>query len=182
MVVTLGHFARRTVIASPSSSPKSGIMDRPLSIQAASEASDLPIKEISPSKESARSGIVIYRIGRRELPDSGIESARNGKYKEDKAVDFAVDSKSYSRHDSAQLTAASPLRAKPTGRGKTQLGSDQTETEISRAMAMHRDTVAHHLADAAKSNYFITSDEAKSHCGALVDEYAGGVRRDQLSL
>lgn len=57
-----------------------------------SAARDLPKREISTTEESARSGHSDLPIRAERVPDPGIESARNGKYKEDKAVDLTFDS------------------------------------------------------------------------------------------
>jgi hypothetical protein len=146
---------------------------------------DLPKREISTPKESARSGHSDLPNRAERVPVSGIESARNGKYKEDKAVDFAVDLKNHSRHDSGRQPTSTaspflrekpsarptPLRACPSGRAKIQIGQWHREQDIAEALVRFGDTVADHLADIAVSTYYVTGDQAKRWCGEMVDSY-----------
>jgi hypothetical protein len=86
-----------------------------VSPQSSSSSRDLPNAEISTSNESTRSGHSDFPSGTQRLPVPGTETARNGKYKEDKAVDLAVDSKKNSRHDAVRRPVDAELRCSSRG-------------------------------------------------------------------
>jgi hypothetical protein len=81
------------------------------------------------------------------------------------------DNKALALRESTEFERASPLKTKPSGRGKHQLGYAQTEREIAKVMDCQDGTIAMYLADLAKSNYYYTSDQAQRRCGKEVDAF-----------
>jgi hypothetical protein len=81
-----------------------------VSPQSSSSSTDLPTGEILTTKDSTHSGHSDLPSGAQRLPVPNTETARNGKYKEDKAVDLAVDSKKNSRHDAVRRRVDAELR------------------------------------------------------------------------
>lgn len=116
---------------------------------------DLPKLPIS-HKESARIGHRELPVPAERVPETGRESARNGKYKED-------NTETTQRRQSAQHTASAstellkggvaPLpkptlqRTKPSGRNINLLGyCGHTDAEIGRRLVTRGDTIAQYLA------------------------------------
>ena len=130
---------------------------------------DLPKQPIS-HQESAQIGHRELPLRAQRVPETGRESARSGRFKEDNTE--TRQRILSGRHTDDRTLAASPLRAKPTGRAKGQLGLAQTEKEIARVMDCQSGTIALYLADLARSTYYHTSEQAQLRCGEEVDSYA----------
>jgi hypothetical protein len=129
---------------------------------------DLPKLPIS-REESARRGHRDLPLRAQRMPETGRESARSGKYKEDNTG--TVQGIHSGQHSADRTVAASPLRTKPSGRAKRQLGWAQTEKGIAKIMDCQSGTIALYLADLARSTYYHTSEQAQRRCGEEVDAY-----------
>jgi hypothetical protein len=147
-------------------------------------ARDLPNREISTTKENARNGHSDLPNRTVRMPDLGSQSAQNGKYKEDKAVDSTEQNSgrnSCSSSPNLKGEGSPPLkplpkkekvkRTKPSGRGERQCGNAQTAAQIAEVMECWKGTISHELADSARSNYYRTGEQAQRRCGEEVDLY-----------
>lgn len=129
---------------------------------------DLPKLPIS-LKESAQIGQRDLPLRAQRVPETGRESARGGRFKEDNTE--TTQGRQSGRDNAHHTIAASPLRSKPTDRAKRQLGYAQTEKGIAKVMDCQGGTIALYLADLARSTYYHTSEQAQRRCGEEVDSY-----------
>jgi hypothetical protein len=133
---------------------------------------DLPNKEISLAKcdeENPRIREATAQIGQ-SSSRNGEATARIGKYKEDRTETLNLQGQN-SGQNSSSTSSASPLRTKPSGKGKSQIGMAQSGREIAKLMAIHRDTIADHLARLARSNYYTPQKAAWKRCADAVDSF-----------
>jgi hypothetical protein len=144
----------------------------PTLLQEKKSGVDLPKREISPAAgvlERSRLGESTSRSGQSSA-QIGQATSLIGKYKEDRTKTLNLQGQN-SRQNSESTGLASPLKSKPSGKAKTQLGFAQSEREIAQVMAAQRGTIAHYLAEVAKSSYYTTKEQAQKQCAKMVDAF-----------